>query len=134
MRTRWRLLFWCSLGTLIGVAWLAKSFEMSLWSWVNLQMIGLIVASGFAFGAMVKDMRVRWPAAAALVCAAPMGQGLYRVFFMLPSFVRLTGLPGLVMIAGSAGTIVIAIYILAVRPPPPPDERIPHARSAYARS
>ena len=132
MRTRWRLLFWCSLGTLIGVAWLAKSFQMSLWSWMNLQLLGMIVASGFAFGAMVKDVRDRWPAAAALVCAAPMGQALYRAFFVLPSLVQITGVPGLVMIAGSAGTIGVAIYILAVRPPPPPDERIPRARSARA--
>ena len=134
MRTRWRLLFWCSLGALIGVAWLAQSFQMSLWSWMNLQLIGLIAASGFAFGAMVKDTRVRWPAAAALVGAAPMGQDLYHAFFVLPDFVRIAGVPGLVMIAGSAGTIGVAIYILAVRPPPLPDERIPHARSARARS
>lgn len=132
MRTRWRLLFWCSLGALIGVAWLAKDFHMSLRSWANLQLIGMIAACGFAFGAMVKDTRERWPAAAALVCAAPMGQQWYRVFFVLPDVLRFLGLPGLMMIAGSVGTLGVALYILAVRPPPAPEDPIPRARSARA--
>lgn len=134
MRTRWRLLFCCSLGTLIGVAWLASSFHTSLWSLMNLQLLGMIIASGLAFGAMVKDSRDRRLAAAVLVCAAPMGQGLFQSFLILPYLMRFTGVPGVLMLAGSVGTIGVAIYILAVRPPPPSDDRIPRARSASARS
>lgn len=134
MRTRWRILFCCSLGTLIGVTWLASRFHTSLWSWVNLQMLGMIVASAVAFGAMVKESRDRRLAAAALVCAAPMAQALYRSISILPDLLRVTGAPGLLMLAGSAGTIGVAIYILVKQPPPPPDDRIPRARSTPARS
>ena len=101
---------------------------------MNLQLLGMVGASGLAFGAMVKDSRDRRLAAAALVCAAPMGQALYSSFSVLPELLRFTGVPGLLMLAGSAGTIGVAIYILAVRPPPPPEDRIPRARSTPARS
>ena len=129
MRNRWRKLFCCSLTALIGNAWLAKSFHSSWELWLNVQILGMIAATGFAFGGVVTDTRKRWPAAAALVCAAPMGQALYSAITMLPSLLRFTGVPGLLMIAGSASAICIAIYILATPPPPVPVERIPTARS-----
>ena len=129
MRNRWRNLFCCSLTSLIGVAWLADSFDSSWANWLNLQILGMIVATGFAFGAVVTDTRKRWPAAAALVCAAPMGQALYSAITTLPSILRFTGVPGLLMIAGSASAICVAIYILVAPPPLLPEPRLPPARS-----
>jgi cytochrome bd-type quinol oxidase subunit 2 len=119
----------CSLAALIGNAWLAESFESSWVSWLNIQILGMIAATGLAFGAVVTDTRRRWPAAAALVCLAPMGQALLGVVSMLPSILRLTGLAGLLTIAGSVSAICVAIYILVTPPPPIPTDPIPRARS-----
>src|SRR5207249_804045 len=69
---RWRWLFWSALMSLVGVSWLAKDYGISLWGWMNVQLVGMIGASGFAFFALATRARVKWPAAAALVCAAPM--------------------------------------------------------------
>jgi hypothetical protein len=120
----------CSLVALAGNAWLAESFHSSWESWLNIQILGMIAAAGFGFGGVVTDTRKRWPAAAALVCAAPMGQALYSVVSVLPSILRFTGVAGLSIIAGSVSAICVAIYILVAPPPPVPDERIPRARSA----
>jgi hypothetical protein len=119
----------CSLVALSGNAWLAERFHASWGSWLNVQILGMIAAAGLGFGGVVTATRKRWPAAAALVCAAPMGQALYSAVSMLPAILRFTGLAGLTMIAGSASAIGIAIYILVVPPPPVPEERIPRARS-----
>jgi hypothetical protein len=127
MRNRWRNLFCCSLTALIGVAWLAESFSSSWSMWLNAQILGMIATTGFAFGGVVTATRRRWPAAAALVCAAPMGQALYGALSTLPSVLRYTGVPGLLMIAGSASAICIALYILAAAPPKLPDDRLPRA-------
>jgi hypothetical protein len=129
MRTRWRNLFCCSLVALIGNAWLAESFHTSWVSWLNVQILGMVAATGFGFGGVVTSTRKRWPAAAALVCAAPMGEALYSALSAMPSILRFIGVAGLTMIAGSVGAIVMAIYILVVAPPLIPEERIPRARS-----
>jgi hypothetical protein len=129
MRIRWRNLFVCSLVALIGNAWLAERLETSWEIWLNIQILGMVAASGIGFGGLVTSTRKRWPAAAALVCTAPMGQALFSSAALLPSFLRSTGLPGLMMIAGSIGSIGVAIYILVVAPPPIPHEPLPRARS-----
>jgi hypothetical protein len=129
MRTRWRTLLACSLVSLAGNAWLAESFHTSRESWLNVQILGMIAVAGLAFGGVVTDTRKRWPAAAALVCAAPMGQALYSVIGMLPSVLRITGVAGLAIIGGSVSAICVAIYILVTPPPQIPDERIPRART-----
>jgi hypothetical protein len=119
----------CSLAALIGNAWLAERFDSSWVSWLNIQILGMIAAAGLAFGAVVTDTRKRWPAAAALVCLAPMGQALSGVVVMLPSILRFTGMAGLLTIGGSVGAICVAIYILVTAPPPVPTDPIPRARS-----
>lgn len=131
MRARWRCLFCCSLGTLVGVTWLASNFQSPPSQWFNLPVLGLILAAGIAFAGMATDTRKRWPAAAALLCAAPMGQGFYQSLSALPLFLRYAEIPGLLMFGGMIGTIASAGYVLAVPPPPPTDDRIPRARSTW---
>src|SRR6185295_11684081 len=106
MHTRWRLLFFSALSALIGVAWLAEAFHMSMLRWLNVQLLGMILAAIVSFAALVTNTRRRWPAAVALICAGPMAQGLYHALKILPDFLRLTRTPGVLMIVGSLGAIV----------------------------
>jgi len=128
MVTRWRALFGSALFALCGVAWLARSLDMSLATWISAQLLGMIAACGFAFGGVVTGTRKRWPAAAALVCASPMGQVLSH-FSMLPGLIRMVGVPGVVWIVGCLATIAVAIVILVLPPPPIPFDPIPPART-----
>jgi hypothetical protein len=131
MRTRWRNLFCFSLLALLGNLWLNASFHWSWDSWTNAPILGLVAAAGLAIGAAVTDTRKRWPAAVALVCLAPFGQFLYSVISEseVSAILRFIGMPGVLIIAGSAGALCIAIHILVVPPPPPPIDPIPRARS-----
>jgi hypothetical protein len=128
MRGRWTLLFYMAIAALVGVAWLARSFGGSLTSWINLQMLGMIAASVIAFVAMIRNVRERWPAAVALICAAPMAEMLSRALLDVPWLIGYLGLPGILMIGGSVATIAVAIYILIAKVPPKPSEPIPTAR------
>src|SRR5262245_26155414 len=117
-----------ALATLIGVAWLIQRWDLLLASWINIQLLGMIAATGVAFGAMVKDVRARWPAAVVLVCAAPMSQALLKPLLDLPGIIRYVGLPGLLMILGSIATMGVACFILIAKVPPIPADPIPRAR------
>jgi hypothetical protein len=128
MRGRWTLLFYMAIATLVGVAWLARVFGASLASWINLQLAGMIAASIVAFVAMIRNIRERWPAAIALVCAAPMGEMLARAVLDLPWLITYLGLPGVLLIGGSAATIGVAIFILIAKVPPKPSDPIPRAK------
>jgi cytochrome bd-type quinol oxidase subunit 2 len=129
MRIRWRTLFCFSLLALLGNVWLNASFHWSLASWVNAPILGLLAAAGVALAAAITDTRKRWPAAVALVCLAPFGQFLYHVISELPSILRFLGMPGVLILTGSAGALCMAIHILVVAPAPAPIDPLPRARS-----
>ncbi len=128
MRARWRALFCCSLASLIGLAWLADSLDVSLASWMNPQQIGMIAVAAIGFGGMVTKTRSRWPAGVALLCATPMGLGLYHTLSFLPGFIQTTHVPGVLLIFGAFSAIAVAVYTLVVPSPPLPDASVPRAR------
>jgi hypothetical protein len=128
VRGRWTLLFYMAVATLVGVAWLARRFDSSLASWINIQMLGMIAASGIAFVAMIRNIRERWPAAVALICAAPMAEMLSRALLDVPWLIQYLGLPGVLMIGGSVATIGVALFILIAKVPPKPSDPIPRAK------
>lgn len=113
----------------MGVAWLTRNFQTPFSYWLDLPVLGLILTAGVAYAGLMTDTRKRWPAAVALLCAAPMGQGFYQSLSTLPQFLRYAELPGLLMFGGMVGTIASAGYMLVVAPPPLPVDRIPRARS-----
>jgi hypothetical protein len=127
MRTRWRWLFCSSLAALLGFAWLVDHFELS--HWLHLPVLGLVASAGIAFVCMVTNSHKRWPAALALLCAAPMGESLLSSLSRLPRFLVFLGAPGMLTVVGVLGTLASAGYLLAVPPPPSPDEPIPSART-----
>jgi uncharacterized membrane protein len=129
MRTRWRILFGCALVALIGFAWLAQRFGSSWSSWLNGQLAGLIVTCVIGFLGAATQTRKRWPAAVALVCAAPMAWAVLVPGISLNDLLEYLGAPGALMIGGSAATIAVALYVLVATPPPIPVERIPSART-----
>jgi Na+-transporting NADH:ubiquinone oxidoreductase subunit NqrB len=123
MRSRWRFLFCCSLATLIGVTWLFGGFSASL------PLLGLTATAGVAFAAMVSNTRMRWPAALALVGAAPMGQAVYPWLSALP-WLRISEVLRLeAILVALLGALLGAAYLLIVPPPTVPDDRIPRARA-----
>lgn len=128
MRTRWRTLFGCALVSLIGIVWLTQRYG---WSWsrpIGVDLVGLIGTCGIGFIGAVTQTRKRWPAAVALVCAAPMGTAILSVGTSLPRLILYLGVPGLFMIGGAAATCSVALYVLLATPPRPPVDRIPPAR------
>jgi len=124
---RWQLLFWAALLSLVGVSWLAHDWGISLWSWLNVQLVGMIGASGFAFFALATRARVKWPAAAALVCASPMTVEMLRAATAIAPILAELGLPGILIVIGPLLTTTTAIWILVRSVPPPREDRIARA-------
>jgi len=130
MRTRWRILFCSSLITLIGVAWLAQREGTSWERWFNLELFGMMAASGLGFVGVKTETRNRLLAVLVLVCMLPTAQSIWTLVTMRPEMMRMLGAPGFAMISGSLATIGTALYILVVPPPPIPVEPLPRARAA----
>ncbi|MBC7975920.1 MAG: hypothetical protein H7138_13190 [Myxococcales bacterium] len=125
---RWRLLFGCSLVPLIGLTWIGQRLGLSQDVWLAAPTLGLIAACLLGLGGAVTGTRKRWPAAVALLCSAPMVVMLAGMAPRLPRFVGLTGVPGVMCLAGSFATAVAACAIVFLAPPRSPFDRIPPAR------
>lgn len=118
MKTRWHFLAGSSLAALVGTAWLADRFGMPLLSWVSVWLVGLCGSATIATWAAVIDLRARWPAAIALICAAPAGQLLMRELPDAGGILRQLGAPFLMVFLGILGTIGGALAILLGKVPP----------------
>lgn len=128
MRARWRLLFWVSLVSLIGLAWVAQVFGASLLGLMTLPVMGMIAACTTSFVAMIRESRDTWPAWVVLVCSLPQAIDLIRALGFLPLFFERAGLGAVLFFAGAGATFAIALWIaLAAVPPPPQDDRIARA-------
>jgi hypothetical protein len=113
---RWGRLAFSTALSLAGLAWFCVTFGVQL----PLQLAGLVVATIVAVVARARRSERRWPAAIALVCAAPMAQLVLRPEGLWTMLV-FHGSTALVLV-GSAATVVTALIILfAARPPPTPD-------------
>lgn len=129
MRARWRLLFWISLGSLIGLSWVAQRIGVSMWGIMTVPFLGMVFGAIVAFVAMVRNLAPKWPAVAVLVCSIPMDLDLLRAVWALPYFVNEVGFPAALFLAGAFGTIVVASFILIADPPrPPPEDPIARAQ------
>ncbi len=123
-------MFGCSLVPLIGLTWIAQRLGMSQGMWIAGPTLGLIAACVLGLGGAVTGTRKRWPAVGALLCSAPMVVMLAEMAPLLPRFVALTGVPGVMCLVGSLATAVAAGAILLLAPPRNPFDRIPPARSS----
>src|SRR5687768_15183140 len=121
MKARWSVLFWTALACLAGMSWVATTFGMHLTELMNVGLVGMIIAAGVAFYAMVKAMPQKWPAIAVLVCAAPFALDAARA---LPQIFFFIEYPSIILaIVGNLATVIVAIAILVMQvpePPPPP--------------
>ena len=122
MRARWRLLFWISLGSLIGLSWVAQRMGAPMMGFMNVPFIGMVIAAIVAFGAMVTSVKDKWPAAVVIACGLPMALDMLRAWFGLPYFVREVGAPAALFLGGAAATFAQALFILLAQPPKPPPE------------
>jgi hypothetical protein len=129
VKRRWSILFWCALASLIGMSWLANSLGISLGSFMGVSLIGMVLATVMAFGAMVRNISDKWPAAIVLVCAGPMILDAFRMIGQLSAIVRFFGPSFAVVMAGALATGGTSILILALPlPAPPPQPRVAPAR------
>lgn len=103
-------------------------FGMSMSSWIHLQLIGMVVAAAVALWAMVTAQTRKWPAAVVMVFAAPMGQLVGPAFAHLLELVVYFGLPGILMVFGTAVTMISAVVIMIRPPVPPPDDPVARAK------
>lgn len=122
------MLFWSSLATLIGVAWLTKKLGLGYSFWVNVGFVGMILATICAFYAMIREERAKWPAAAVLILAAPLGIDMIKALPHLFDLIRFIGASGALMILGTIATLASAIAILVMQPPPIPHDPVARAR------
>jgi hypothetical protein len=126
MRRRWRYLFLSSLAATICVAWLIIPASISLA--IEFETLGLLATVIIAFAGMVTSTRKRWPAACALLGAAPLG---YETVKALPDvlsyFQYLSPLLVLTYVAFLA-MIVSACHLLFRPLPPVPADVIPPAQ------
>ena|SRR5450432_3839411 len=128
MRARWRLLFWISLTSLIGVAWLAERFGASLWQWMSMQLAGTLIGTAAAFVAMVINSRSRWFAWVALVCWLPMAYDLGGVFGHIVDFAHNEDVPAVLFVVGGLLTPIVALWIGLTPVPAVREEPIARAR------
>jgi hypothetical protein len=125
----WVPLCWVSLATLVGVAWFAVRWGVSLSSLLDVGMVGMAGACVLAFHAMIRRVRAKWPAALALACAGPMTLHAIDAIAYLPTLVRYLGLPIVLVYGGTFATVLVSIKILArPLPVPPQAEPVPVAR------
>ena len=128
MRARWRLLFWVSLASLIGLSWVAQAFGASLLGLMTLPVLGMIAGCTTAFVAMIHATDQRWPAWVVLVCWLPQGTDLVQALGFLPLFMERAGAGAVLFFAGAAATLFTAVWIgLAPVRPPPKDDPIARA-------
>jgi hypothetical protein len=132
MRARWRILFLLSLTTLIGWAWLAQRYQFSLWNWFNIDLIGMIIATGVAFHSMVTNARQPWRAWIAIVAVLPAAFHMWQALPHITQLVESLGVPGTIIFAGTFGTLGWATFVACASLPPPPRED-PIARAEVRR-
>ena len=128
MRARWRLLFWISLASLIGVAWLAQRWGASLWQLMSMQLVGMTIGSTAAFVAMIKSSTSRWYAWVALVCWLPMAYDLMTVVVHAIDFTHNEDVPAVLFVVGGLLTPIVALWIGLSPMPAVADEPIARAK------
>jgi hypothetical protein len=80
----------------------------------------MIIATAVAFFAMIRDVRQKWPAAVALICAGPMALDMLGTLPHTVAILRVIGLPFFLMSVGTIATVIRAVVILARPVPNPP--------------
>jgi hypothetical protein len=119
MRARWRLLFWVSLASLIGLSWVAQAFGATTLGLMSFPVLCMIAGSIVAFGAMVTSYDQKWPALLVLVCCIPTVTDTVRAFGVLRFFVERAGVGSILFFGGGAATLAVALWILIAEPPKP---------------
>ena len=133
MRERWQWLFGCAVVSLVGVAWLCARLGLPADAWASVEQTGMILCAAIALTAAIARYPKKWPAAVALLCAAPTAQNLVLDFPSTMQIIIYFGAPYLCYVAGAIGATAAAIAILAMRPPAPPSEDEVVARARVVR-
>jgi len=119
MRARWRLLFWVSLASLIGLSWVAQAFGASTLGLLSFPVLCMILGSIVAFVAMVTSYEQKWPALLVLVCWIPHAVDTVRALGVLTFFIARAGVGSILFFGGGAATLAVAMWILITEPPKP---------------
>jgi hypothetical protein len=128
VKPRWTVLFYSSVTALVGVSWLMQKFGLGYSIWLSAGLGGMVLATACAMFALVRNVRAKWPAAAVLILAAPMGVDMVKSLPVLRAALTWFGIGGVLMVVGTMATLASAIGILAMALPPAPTDRIASAR------
>jgi hypothetical protein len=125
MRSRWKWLLACSITALAGMLWFASQRHVRWDAWLGAQLAGLAACVAIGGVVLERDVRVKWPAALALVCASPLADTIHGALSSLLPLISWFGLPIVLIVAGGAGTVALALAILIA---PATEPRLARAR------
>jgi hypothetical protein len=130
VRERWQWLFGSATVSLVGVAWLCARLGLPADVWATFGQVGMILCAITALAAALTSYPKKWPAAVALLCAAPTAQNIVLAFPSTMQAIIYFGMPYLCYVAGAIGAAAAALAILVMRPPAPPadDDIVARAR------
>jgi hypothetical protein len=130
VRQRWEWLAGTSLVSLVGIAGMWMKFGWPASAWASIEVIGMILCTIIGVVAAARTYPRKWPAAVALICAAPMAQNILISFPLTMELVLHLGVTYLLFLGGAVGAVVVAVAILVMRPPvAPTDEIVARARA-----
>ena len=126
IQNRWLRLALGTMCSLVGLIWAAVAYGSPELLWLfGIQIAGLVAAMVIALGAAVRRTPQRWPAAVALICAAPMAQIVLRRG-VIRAVLELDRISAFVVV-GSVLTVIAALIILVAKPPPEAADRVARA-------
>jgi hypothetical protein len=128
VRERWVRLLGCSVLAILGIVWLSDQPGLPTSAWASIECIGIALCALVSAWALATEHRTKWPAAVALVCAAPMTQNFLLDVSSTRQLVSGLGLPYLVLLLATLAVVVFAVAILVLPLPPPADASVSRAR------
>ena len=129
MKRRWTWLFASALLSMVGAMWLGQRVGGGLY--IGRETIGMMIAMGLAFIALVRNSPSKWFAGGALLCSIP---ALFTVIAVFDEagfgeLIAGLGVPFMLIVASVLSTVIAGCWILfGAVPPPPVDDPIARAK------
>jgi hypothetical protein len=122
MKRRWAIIFWSSIVCLVGFTLVAAKLGLQTWDLIGIHMVGMVAAGAFAFVAMLRESREKWPAVLGVIATAPMSSVALLAFLGPFSILSVLGAAGVLTFVASLCTSLATVAV-ALMPLPPENPR-----------